>query len=64
MGTSLKDSPIKSELGIIVVAIKKPDGKMIFNPSPDTVLEGGDVLIAIGHRQQLDRLEEQASAGH
>jgi voltage-gated potassium channel len=63
IGDSLKTSPIKSELGIIVVAIKKPDGKMIFNPTPETVLEGGDVLISIGHRQQLDRLEELAGAG-
>jgi voltage-gated potassium channel len=62
VGDSLKTSPIKSELGIIVVAIKKPDGKMVFNPSPETMLEGGDVLISIGHRQQLDRLEKLASA--
>ena len=62
VGESLKTSSIKSELGIIVVAIKKPDGKMVFNPTPETVLEGGDVLISIGHRQQLDRLEELASA--
>jgi voltage-gated potassium channel len=64
VGDSLKTSPIKSELGIIVVAIKKPDGKMVFNPAPETVLESGDVLISIGHRQQLDRLEELASARH
>ncbi len=64
VGDSLKTSPIKSELGIIVVAIKKPDGKMVFNPAPETVLEGGDVLISIGHRQQLDRLAELASASH
>lgn len=61
VGNSLKTSPIKSELGIIVVAIKKPDGKMVFNPAPETVLAGGDVLIAIGHRQQLDRLEDLAT---
>ena len=63
IGDSLKSSPIKSELGIIVVAIKKPDGKMLFNPTPETLLERGDVLIAIGHRQQLDRLEQLAGPG-
>lgn len=63
IGASLKTSSITSDLGIIVVAIKKPDGKMVFNPTPESVLEGGDVLIAIGHRQQLDRLEELAGAG-
>ena len=54
---SIKASPIRSELGIIIVAIKKPGGKMAFNPSPDAVLEAGDLLITLGHRQQLDRLE-------
>ena len=63
IGDSLKTSPIKSELGIIIVAIKKPDGKMLFNPGPESMLEGGDVLITLGHRQQLDRLESLAGAG-
>jgi voltage-gated potassium channel len=61
VGRSIKASPIRSELGIIIVAVKKPGAKMAFNPSPDTALEGGDVLITLGHRQQLDRLEEMAS---
>jgi len=60
VGHSLKTSPVRSELGIIVVAIKKPDGKMQFNPRPETVLEAGDVMITLGHRQQLDRLETLA----
>lgn len=60
VGRSLKTSPVRSELGIIVVAIKKPDGKMVFNPTPETVLEARDVLITLGHRQQLDRLETMA----
>jgi voltage-gated potassium channel len=60
VGQSLKVSPIRSELGIIIVAIKKPDGKMVFNPPPEGVLETGDLLITLGHRQQLDRLEALA----
>ena len=61
VGGALKASPIRSELGIIIVAIKKPGGKMAFNPSPDTTLEAGDLLITLGHRQQLDRLEAMAT---
>jgi voltage-gated potassium channel len=60
VGRSIKASPIRSELGIIIVATKKPGAKMAFNPSPDTALEAGDLLITLGHRQQLDRLEEMA----
>ncbi len=60
VGRSIKASPIRSELGIIVVAVKKPSAKMAFNPSPDTLIDAGDVLITLGHRQQLDRLEDMA----
>jgi len=61
VGRSVKASPIRSELGIIIVAIKKPGGKMAFNPAPEAVLEAGDLLITLGHRQQLDRLEAMAT---
>jgi voltage-gated potassium channel len=61
VGDSLKTSPIKSDLGIIIVAIKRPDGKMLYNPKPEAELGAGDVLIALGHRQQLDRLDAMAS---
>jgi voltage-gated potassium channel len=60
VGQSLKASPVRSELGIIVVAVKKKDGRMVFNPSPELVFDPGDVLIVLGHRQQLDRLESLA----
>ena len=49
-------------LGIILVAIKKPGGRMVFNPEPATILEANDLLIALGHRQQLDRLDQLARA--
>ncbi len=62
VGRSIKASPIRSELGIIIVAIKKPEGRMAFNPAPETALEAGDLLITLGHRQQLDRLEQMAGA--
>ena len=62
-GQSLKDSAVRQELGIIIVAIKKPaEGRMVFNPEPHTVIEAGDLLITLGHRQQLDRLEQLARA--
>jgi voltage-gated potassium channel len=60
VGRTIKASPVRSELGIIIVAVKKPGAKMAFNPSPDTALEASDVLITLGRRQQLDRLSEIA----
>jgi voltage-gated potassium channel len=61
VGTTLRDSQLRQALGIILVAIKKKTGEMIFNPAPEAVLESGDILISLGHRQQLDQLETLAS---
>jgi Trk K+ transport system NAD-binding subunit len=35
---------------------------MAFNPEGSTVLDAGDLLITLGHRQQLDRLEQMGEA--
>jgi voltage-gated potassium channel len=43
--------------GLIVLAIGKPDGRMVFNPPVDTVVSGGDVLIAMGEQPNLRKLE-------
>jgi voltage-gated potassium channel len=59
-GQTLRDSRLRFDLGIIVVAIKKTSGHLVSNPQGDAVMEVGDTLIAIGHRQQLDQLEKIA----
>ena len=59
-GATLRASQLRHELGVIIVAIKKARGDMIFNPPGEAVMETGDTLIALGQRQQLDQLEAQA----
>jgi voltage-gated potassium channel len=59
---SLKETGIGRELGIIVVAIKKEDGTMKFNPSSDSVIKSGDTLVALGETSKLKKLER--IAGH
>ena len=61
-GRDVRESRMRQDLGIILVAIRKPDGRMVFNPEPEARLETGDVLIALGHRDQLDRLEQLTGA--
>ena len=48
---------IRRELGVIVLAIRKTDGKMVFNPAPDTRIEVGDHLIVMGQEEGLRKLE-------
>lgn len=58
-GIPLRDSGIRAELNLIVVAIKNPDGQMRFNPGPDDAIEVGATLIAIGPTDKLQQLAEQ-----
>ena len=47
-GVTLAESNIRRDLNLILIAIKKNDGAMLFNPSFDTRLYGGDTVIAVG----------------
>jgi voltage-gated potassium channel len=58
---SLKDSGIRQQYNLIIIAIKKPDGAMFFNPSFETVIRPGDTVIAVGEVDNLDRLERALS---
>ncbi|MFC1857087.1 potassium channel family protein [Thermodesulfobacteriota bacterium] len=54
----LKDSGIRQQFELIIIAIKKPDDSMIFNPSFETVLNSGDTVIAVGEVENLRKLEK------
>jgi voltage-gated potassium channel len=58
LGVPLKDSGIRQKLNLILVAIKRADGEMLFNPSHETLILAGDTLIALGLRKNLDALEQ------
>jgi voltage-gated potassium channel len=45
------------QTGLIVLAVGKPDGKTIFNPTVDTDVSGGDLLIVMGEQPSLRNLE-------
>jgi voltage-gated potassium channel len=60
-GVALRDSGIRSELDLIVLAIRRSGGEMLFNPGADTVLEDGDTLIALGPGRCIIQLRERAS---
>lgn len=55
----LKDSGIRQQFNLIIIAIKKSDGSMLFNPSYETVIDAGDTVIAVGQEGNLQRLENK-----
>jgi voltage-gated potassium channel len=54
----LKDSGIRQRFNLIIIAIKKSDDSMLFNPSFEAVIESGDTVIAVGEEENLKKLEK------
>jgi voltage-gated potassium channel len=63
IGNALKDTGIRSEHGVIVIAIRRGHGEMIFNPFAETIIEEHDALVALGSHSSLETLEEMANPG-
>ncbi|MFN0087463.1 MAG: potassium channel family protein [Blastocatellia bacterium] len=61
VGVPLKDSGIRSQHQVIVVAITPARGEMIFNPGGEQILNPGDTLIAIGTQAGLAKLSLTAN---
>jgi voltage-gated potassium channel len=59
-GQTLIDSALRAKLDLLVVAIKRASGEMVFNPQPREVINEGDTLIVLGESGNLKRLEEIA----
>jgi voltage-gated potassium channel len=60
VGVSLRDAPIRREMDVIVVGVRRPQEGLIFNPPPDLAPQAGDVLVALGRLENLRRLESLA----
>ncbi len=62
-GKSLRDMQIRRDLGVIVLAIRKADGHMVFNPPAEAEVTAGDHLIVMGGADDLRGLEKVLSRG-
>ena len=60
-GKSLAQVQVRRELGVIVLAIRRAGGQMLFNPPADAVIAAGDYLIAMGEAANLRQLERRVS---
>jgi voltage-gated potassium channel len=54
----LRETNISSELNLLIVAIRRKDGEMIFQPSADELIREGDLLIVIGKAEAMQKLVE------
>lgn len=56
-GKTIDETDLHEGLGIIVVAVKKADGQIFYNPRRNVKLDTGDTLVMLGPREQLDRAD-------
>ncbi|HSR36124.1 MAG TPA: TrkA C-terminal domain-containing protein, partial [Desulfurivibrionaceae bacterium] len=56
---TLMASNIRKKHDLIVVAIKRDHGEMLFNPMPGTEILPGDILVVLGEYQSIKALEKE-----
>lgn len=55
---TLMDSNIRRDFNLIVVAIKRGQGEMLFNPNPTSMILKDDTLIVLGDYSKIKELEK------
>lgn len=62
IGRPLKETGFRTDLDVIIIAIKRSNGEMIFNPSADTLIKENDALVALGSHANLEALERYTNS--
>jgi len=57
-GKNLVESRIRQDFDLIIVAIKREDASLVFNPGPKEMVLAGDTLITVGRPADLSRMAE------
>lgn len=56
---TIDESQLNQRPDLIVLAVNKAEGAVLFNPRATTRMEAGDVLIVMGKRPTLERLHDE-----
>jgi voltage-gated potassium channel len=54
---SLREMQLGREYNVIVMGIRRADGRMVFNPTADTTVSAGEFLIVMGRQENLQAIE-------
>jgi len=55
-GRSLADARIPQRTGLVVLAVRRGGGELLYNPGPETRLAAGDVMLVLGKQDQVTAL--------
>ncbi|MBI3736242.1 potassium channel protein [Candidatus Sumerlaeota bacterium] len=59
---TLLEINLRKEVGVILIGIKRAEGDLVFNPSAETEIHGGDTIVAMGDEPNLNKLRNLAGA--
>ncbi|MBC8549997.1 MAG: potassium channel protein [Candidatus Brocadiales bacterium] len=57
---TIKDADIRAKNWVVIVALKKENGKILFNPRAHTLIEVGDKVAVIGEPEHFSQFEKMA----
>jgi voltage-gated potassium channel len=63
IGAALKQTEIRKNTAVLVIAIRAPDGRYEYNPRPDAILEKGMTLIVLATTADVIRLRDGIADG-
>ncbi len=61
-GITIGSGQIRAKSGAMLVAIRQRTGKMLVAPSSQTGLSAGDIIVALGTGDQMQRLRDMSHA--
>jgi voltage-gated potassium channel len=56
-GITLREANLRKETGVLILAMRRPDGTFTTNPDPGSLIEPHEILIAVGTDDDIARLE-------
>jgi K+/H+ antiporter YhaU regulatory subunit KhtT len=59
----LRDTTIRHQTSVLVLAVRQADGSYSYNPGPDFVLEAGQTLVVLCRTEDLDQLRSGIASG-
>lgn len=57
-GKTLKELKIETRTGMFILAIRRKDGRWVYNPAGDTEIKKGDLLIMRGPKEGEEKIKE------
>lgn len=61
-GRPLSESRLRERFGVLIVALRRANSQVVFNPADDLAPAENDTLVVMGRRADLDRLERSIMA--